>query len=96
MILNCGRYERIGIRHRASQTLYLSGLIDPVNIQDLHYGKLHIGLHMAIVLRRTRASRTCRLFRNEHWYKTVCRQHGDLLRLSFASDRLVTSTIVKK
>jgi hypothetical protein len=29
--------------------LYLSGLIDPVNIQDPHYGKLHIGLHMAIV-----------------------------------------------
>ncbi|KIM42901.1 hypothetical protein M413DRAFT_125394 [Hebeloma cylindrosporum] len=49
MTLNCGRYERIGIRHRASQTLYLSALIDPVNIQDPHYGKLHIGLHMAIV-----------------------------------------------
>ncbi|KIM42889.1 hypothetical protein M413DRAFT_444516, partial [Hebeloma cylindrosporum] len=49
IILNCGRYERIGIRHRASQTLYLSALIDPVNIQDPHYGKLHIGLHMAIV-----------------------------------------------
>jgi len=34
IILNCGWYERIGIRHRAPQTLYLSGLIDLINIQD--------------------------------------------------------------
>ena len=39
---------------RAPQTLYLSGLIDLVNIQDPHYGKLHIGLHMVIVSRHTR------------------------------------------
>ena len=49
IILNCGRYERIGIRHRASQTLYLSGLIDPVNTQDPRYRKLHVALNMAIV-----------------------------------------------
>ncbi|KIM42885.1 hypothetical protein M413DRAFT_125221 [Hebeloma cylindrosporum] len=49
IILNCGRYERIGIRHRASQTLYLSGLIDTVNIQDPRYRKLHVALNMAIV-----------------------------------------------
>ncbi|KDR66158.1 hypothetical protein GALMADRAFT_283987 [Galerina marginata CBS 339.88] len=49
IILNCGRYERIGIRHRESQTLYLSGLIDTVNIQDPRYRKLHLGLHVAIV-----------------------------------------------
>ncbi|KIM42906.1 hypothetical protein M413DRAFT_26872 [Hebeloma cylindrosporum] len=49
IILNCGRCERIGIRHRASQTLYLSGLIDPVNTQDPRYRKLHVALNLAIV-----------------------------------------------
>ncbi|KIM42908.1 hypothetical protein M413DRAFT_125547 [Hebeloma cylindrosporum] len=49
IILNCGRYERIGIRHRASQTLYLSGLVDPVNTQDPRYRKLHVALNLAIV-----------------------------------------------
>ncbi|KIM42909.1 hypothetical protein M413DRAFT_26874 [Hebeloma cylindrosporum] len=49
IILTCGRYERIGIRHRASQTLYLSGLIDPINTQDPRYRKLHVALNMAIV-----------------------------------------------
>ncbi|KAH9487223.1 hypothetical protein JR316_0001292 [Psilocybe cubensis] len=49
IILHCGRYERIGIRHRASQTLYLSGVIDTVNIKDPRYRKMHIGLHFAIL-----------------------------------------------
>ncbi|KAF8907631.1 hypothetical protein CPB84DRAFT_1843851 [Gymnopilus junonius] len=49
IIFQCGRYERIGFRHRASQTLYLSGLIDPINMKDPSYRKLHIGLHIAIV-----------------------------------------------
>ena len=49
IILNCGRYERIGFRHRASQTLYLSELVDPVNTQDPRYRKLHVALNMAIV-----------------------------------------------
>ncbi|KAH9487272.1 hypothetical protein JR316_0001342 [Psilocybe cubensis] len=48
LVLNCGRYERIGIRHRASRTLYLSGLIDTVNSIDPRYRKLHIGLYIAI------------------------------------------------
>ncbi|PPR00328.1 hypothetical protein CVT26_009743 [Gymnopilus dilepis] len=49
LIFQCGRYERIGFRDRASQTLYLSGIIDPINIKDPSYRKLHIGLHTAIV-----------------------------------------------
>ncbi|KIM34820.1 hypothetical protein M413DRAFT_391409 [Hebeloma cylindrosporum] len=49
IILHCGRYERIGIRHRETQTLYLSGLIDPINTQDPRYRKLQIALHIAIV-----------------------------------------------
>ncbi|KAH9487219.1 hypothetical protein JR316_0001288 [Psilocybe cubensis] len=47
IVLHCGRYERIGIRHRASQTLYLSEVIDTVNIKDPHYRKIHIGLYIA-------------------------------------------------
>ncbi|KAF8885248.1 hypothetical protein CPB84DRAFT_1850447 [Gymnopilus junonius] len=49
MIFQCGLYERIGFRHRASQTLYLSGLIDPINMKDPSYRKLHVGLHTAVV-----------------------------------------------
>ncbi|KAF9554764.1 hypothetical protein CPC08DRAFT_712637 [Agrocybe pediades] len=48
-ILNCGRYERIGFRHRGTQTLYLSGVIDTINIQNPRYRKLHLGLLIEIV-----------------------------------------------
>jgi len=48
IVFNCGRHERIGIRHRASQTLFLSGLIDPIYCSDPHYGKLHTALFLAI------------------------------------------------
>ncbi|TFK71953.1 hypothetical protein BDN72DRAFT_957677 [Pluteus cervinus] len=48
IIMNCGSYERIGIRHRATQTLYLSGLIE-VWKSTPSYGKLHLGLHMVII-----------------------------------------------
>ncbi|KAF8641526.1 hypothetical protein AX16_009904 [Volvariella volvacea WC 439] len=47
LIFHCGKYERIGIRHRASQTLYLSDVIDTTKF-DL-YGKLQIGLYIAII-----------------------------------------------
>ncbi|PPQ71945.1 hypothetical protein CVT26_007174, partial [Gymnopilus dilepis] len=50
IILHCGRYERIGLRHRASKTLFLSGVIDTINIKNPSYRKLHIGLHTAIIL----------------------------------------------
>ncbi|KIM42836.1 hypothetical protein M413DRAFT_444485, partial [Hebeloma cylindrosporum] len=49
IMLHCGRYERIGIRHRASQTLYLSGLIDTVNNRDPRYRKVQIALYSFIV-----------------------------------------------
>ncbi|KAF9553276.1 hypothetical protein CPC08DRAFT_822414 [Agrocybe pediades] len=47
IIFNCGKYERIGIRHRATQTLFLSDLIDPARTHE--YGKIHLGLHLAIL-----------------------------------------------
>ncbi|KAF9554766.1 hypothetical protein CPC08DRAFT_753464 [Agrocybe pediades] len=49
IILNCRRYERIGFRHRGTQTLYLSGVIDTINIQKPRYRKLHLGLLVEIV-----------------------------------------------
>jgi len=48
-MLHCGRYERIGIRHRASQTLYLSGLIDTVNNRDPRYRKIQVALYSFII-----------------------------------------------
>ncbi|TFK66618.1 hypothetical protein BDN72DRAFT_880180 [Pluteus cervinus] len=46
IVINCGNYERIGIRHRASQTLYLSDMID---LTKPGYGKLHLGTLMSVV-----------------------------------------------
>lgn len=49
IVFDCGNYQRIGVRHRASQTLYLSGLIDTRTCEDPEYGKLQAGIHLAIV-----------------------------------------------
>lgn len=49
IVFHSGNFERIGFRHRANQTLYLSELIDVVHGKDPAYGRLHIGLHMAII-----------------------------------------------
>ncbi|KAJ3515656.1 hypothetical protein NLJ89_g1624 [Agrocybe chaxingu] len=49
IIFHCGRYERIGIRHRKTQTLYLSELVDTVLSSDPTYRTLHIGLYIAIL-----------------------------------------------
>lgn len=48
-MFDCGNFQRIGIRHRESQTLYLSDLIDTQTCDDPRYGKLHVGIHLAIV-----------------------------------------------
>ncbi|KIM41017.1 hypothetical protein M413DRAFT_28113 [Hebeloma cylindrosporum] len=58
IIFHCGKYERIGFRHRETQTLYLSELIDPSAVPM--YGKMEIGLQIAIakdLLERRAASR---------------------------------------
>ncbi|KAJ6606932.1 hypothetical protein B0H10DRAFT_577049 [Mycena sp. CBHHK59/15] len=47
IVFSNGNYERIGVRHRATQTLYLSDLIDVTECKDPAYGKLHIGLYMS-------------------------------------------------
>ncbi|KAJ3515655.1 hypothetical protein NLJ89_g1625 [Agrocybe chaxingu] len=49
IVFHCGRYERIGIRHRGTQTLYLSELIDTVLCSDPTYRSLQVALLLAIV-----------------------------------------------
>ncbi|KAG6847798.1 hypothetical protein H0H93_005933 [Arthromyces matolae] len=49
IVLHCGTYERIAIRHRSTQTLFLSGLIDVNKGSDSSYGAIHIGLFISIL-----------------------------------------------
>ncbi|KAG6828352.1 hypothetical protein H0H92_008240 [Tricholoma furcatifolium] len=49
IVFHCGTFERIGFRHRASQTLFLSDLIEPTKCTSLSYGHLHVGLFIAIL-----------------------------------------------
>ncbi|EDR08270.1 uncharacterized protein LACBIDRAFT_327363 [Laccaria bicolor S238N-H82] len=46
IVINAGLYEVIGLRHRASQTLYLSDIFKVSNSTPA-YGKLHTGLYLA-------------------------------------------------
>lgn len=47
IVFYCGDFERIGVRHRKSQTLYLSPLIDAAHDKLPAYGKIHVGLFIA-------------------------------------------------
>ncbi|KAK0205957.1 hypothetical protein DFS33DRAFT_1257225 [Desarmillaria ectypa] len=49
IIFDCGNYLRIGIRHRKTQTLYLSDLVDVCSRKDPVYGKLLVGIFLAII-----------------------------------------------
>jgi hypothetical protein len=44
MVIHAGNYEILGIRDRASQTLYVS---DVITVDACDYGKLHTGLFIA-------------------------------------------------
>ncbi|EDR08325.1 uncharacterized protein LACBIDRAFT_327453 [Laccaria bicolor S238N-H82] len=46
ILFHCGKYDRIGVRHRATQTLYLSEAVDVNTCQDPAYGKLQVGLYV--------------------------------------------------
>ncbi|KAJ7052708.1 hypothetical protein C8F01DRAFT_1375777 [Mycena amicta] len=50
IIFNCGNYERIGIRHRETQTLYISDLFDVTSCKDPGYIKLHVGVFLSQTL----------------------------------------------
>ena len=47
IILHSGNYEFVGVRHRETQTLYLSNMIDVANNNSPSYGKLHVGIYIA-------------------------------------------------
>ncbi|KAG6895895.1 hypothetical protein C0992_011762 [Termitomyces sp. T32_za158] len=49
IIFHCGNFERIGFRHRESQTLFISSLVDIHNCSNPSYGRLQAGLYLAIV-----------------------------------------------
>lgn len=49
IIFHCGKYERIGVRHRATGTLFLSNLIDIHSCRDPGYGKIQVGLYLLII-----------------------------------------------
>lgn len=49
IIFHGGNFERIGLRHRKSQTLFLSELIHVSKCQNPSYGKLHVGLYIAAI-----------------------------------------------
>ncbi|KIK04168.1 hypothetical protein K443DRAFT_431702 [Laccaria amethystina LaAM-08-1] len=47
ILFHCGNYDRFGVRHRETQTLCLSDLIDVKHCKDPAYGKLQVGLYSA-------------------------------------------------
>lgn len=50
IVFQCGNFERIGVRNRAAQTLYLSDLIDVPNVTDPgSYTELHLNLYVLIL-----------------------------------------------
>ncbi|KAF9032669.1 hypothetical protein BDZ89DRAFT_1063296 [Hymenopellis radicata] len=48
IFFDCGNYLRIGIRHRETQTLILSDLLDVCHAKNPAYGKVWAGIHIAI------------------------------------------------
>ncbi|KAF9016333.1 hypothetical protein BDZ89DRAFT_1075700 [Hymenopellis radicata] len=48
IVFDCGNYLRIGIRHRETQTLILSDLLDVCHAKNPAYGKIWAGMHIAI------------------------------------------------
>jgi len=49
VVLHSGNYEYICVRHRKSQTFYVSDIIDVETCKNPAYGELHIGLYIAAV-----------------------------------------------
>jgi hypothetical protein len=49
MVLHSGNHEIIGIRHRESQTLYISHIIEPHSCSNPAYGKIQVGIYIAAI-----------------------------------------------
>lgn len=46
VVFNCGNLERIGVRDRHTQSLYLTDVIDIHACKEPAYGRLHVALYM--------------------------------------------------
>jgi len=49
VVLHSGNYEYICVRHRKSQTFYVSDIINVETCKNPAYGELHVGLYIAAV-----------------------------------------------
>ena len=49
MVLHSGNHEIIGIRHRETQTLYISHVIEPHSCSNPAYGKIQVGIYIAAI-----------------------------------------------
>ncbi len=47
--MHSGNHEIIGIRHRETQTLYISHVIEPHSCSNPAYGKLQVGIYIAAI-----------------------------------------------
>jgi hypothetical protein len=47
--LSLFNHRVIGIRHRASQTLYVSDIVELPTCWDPAYGKVHVGVYIAVI-----------------------------------------------
>jgi hypothetical protein len=49
IVLHSGNHEIIGVRHRTTQTLYVSDLVEP-HCCTPAYGKIQVGVYISAVL----------------------------------------------
>ena len=49
MVLHSGNHEVVGIRHRKTQTLYISRVIEPHFCSNPAYGKIQVGIYIAAI-----------------------------------------------
>ncbi len=49
IVFDCGNYFRVGIRHRKTQTLYISDLVEASSRTDPAYGKVMTAINLAII-----------------------------------------------
>src|SRR5712691_8671480 len=49
MVMHSGNHEIIGIRHRKTQTLYISDVIEPHSCSNPAYGKIQVGIYIAAI-----------------------------------------------
>ena len=49
MVVHSGNHEIVGIRHRETQTLYISHVIEPHSCSNPAYGKIQVGIYIAAI-----------------------------------------------